>query len=170
LPRNVSGFVAAHYLHKLPAVVTLSLVMFVLGKPKGMVLYALPPRQTAIRYGGATWELARLYITDDVPNNAETWLISKSVKHIKVNYPAVDFLVSYADPSAGHVGTIYRAANWKADGMTDDERKSPRSDYYDAKTGKKYGRLGHVPEGVAIEKRPRISKYRYVLPLNRRAK
>ena len=59
-------------------------------------------------------------------------------------------IVSYADPSAGHRGTIYQAANWKADGRTDDERKSPRCDYYDDRTGQKYGRRGNMPADAVI--------------------
>ena len=77
------------------------------------------------RDGGETWELARLWLEDSVPQNAETWLIAKAVKYIRQNLPAVKVLVSYADPSAGHRGTIYKAANWIADGRTDQERKTP---------------------------------------------
>ena len=76
-------------------------------------------------------------------------------------------LLSYADPSAGHAGTIYKAANWKQDGRTDDERKSPRCDYYDARTGKKYGRRGNMPADAVIERRPRVSKWRFVYPLSK---
>jgi hypothetical protein len=74
--------------------------------------------------------------------------------------PEVAALVSYADPSAGHAGTIYKAANWTADGRTDQERKTPRFDYADAATGKRYSRRGHVPEGVVIQRVPRVSKHR----------
>jgi len=113
------------------------------------------------RYGGMTWELARLWVADNVPANAETWLIAKAVAYIKRMHCDVRWLISYADPSAGHSGTIYKAANWKADGRTDDERKTPRFDYRDAVTGKHYSRRGHVPEGWSVIRVPRISKYRF---------
>jgi len=82
-----------------------------------------------------------------------------------LNHPAVKVLVSYADPSAGHAGVIYRAANWTPDGRTDDERKTPRADYADAVTGKLYSRRGHVPAGVTIKRVARVSKHRFVYRL-----
>ena len=103
---------------------------------------------------------------DEIPRNAESWLIGQSVKHIKRKYPDVKFLISYADPSAGHLGTIYRAANWASDGRTDDERKSPRCDLVDTRTGKKYGRWGNIPSDAVVVRVPRVSKHRYVLALN----
>lgn len=163
--RYIDAFVRAHYLSKRPAIVLLALVMVRDTRPVGCVVYSAPPRESDVRYGGKTWELARLYLLDEVPQNAETWLIAQSVKWIKRHNPDVSALVSYADPSAGHSGTIYRAANWSDDGRTDDERKSPRCDYYDARTGKKYGRRGNMPIDAVIERRPRVSKYRFVMKL-----
>ena len=113
------------------------------------------------RYKGKTWELSRLYLIDRIPCNAETWLIGQSIRHIKRHHPDVHHLVSYADPSAGHQGTIYKAANWRPDGRTDDDRKTPRCDYVDLRTGKKYGRAGNVPKSAEVQKVPRISKHRF---------
>lgn len=133
--------------------------------PVGCIVFSAPPREADVRYGGKTWELARLYIVDSVPKNAETWLIGCAVRFIKRHHKDVKFLLSYADPSAGHRGTIYKAANWKCDGRTDDERKSPRCDYYDERTGKKYGRRGNMPADAVVIRKPRISKFRFVLKL-----
>lgn len=162
---DVDNFIKAHYLAKRPAIVVLCLRMMVLSIPVGMVVYSMPPMEVDKRYGGKTWELARLYLVDRIPRNAETWLIGQSVRYIKANHPEIRHLISYADPSAGHRGIIYQAANWKADGQTDDERKTPRNDYFDARTGKKYGRKGNMPADAIIERRPRVSKYRYVYHL-----
>lgn len=160
-----SRMIQRHYLGKWPGVCTLCLVMMAGSEAVGIVVYALPPRETAVRYGGITWELARLWISDDIPANAETWAIAASVRYIKRECREVRMLVSYADPSAGHVGTIYSAANWARDGRTDGERKSPRFDYADATTGKKYSRRCHVPDGVAIRRVPRVSKHRFTLAI-----
>ena len=165
--KDVDGFIRAHYLAKRPAIVLLSLVMMRGARQLGCVIYSAPPRECDKRYGGKTWELARLYLLDEVPQNAETWLIAQSVKWIKQNRPEVCNLVSYADPSAGHSGTIYRAANWRDDGRTDDERKTPRCDYYDARTGQKYGRRGNMPAAAVVERRPRVSKHRFALAIRR---
>jgi hypothetical protein len=161
--------VEAHYLGKWPGVTVLRLAMILDGEPVGMILYALPPRETSKRYRGETWELARLWIDDSVPTNAETWLIAQSVKWIKRNRPEVECLVSYSDPSRGHAGTIYKAANWSEDGRTDEGRKTPRFDYQD-ETGKRYSRRGHVPAGAVITRVPRVSKYRFKYDLRRGAR
>lgn len=161
----VDAMIRAHYIGRWPGVCVLILAMKRGAELLGVIVYALPPRETAQRYGGMTWELARLWIADGVPQNAETWLIARSVQYIKRSHPEVKVLVSYADPSAGHAGTIYKAANWIADGRTDQERKTPRFDYADAVTGKKYSRRGHVPEGVTIKRIPRISKHRFIYRL-----
>jgi len=165
--KDVDGFIQAHYLAKRPAIVRLALVMLRGETPLGCVIYSAAPREADVRYGGKTWELARLYLLDEVPQNAETWLIGQSVRYIKRHHKDVAHLLSYADPSAGHAGTIYKAANWKQDGRTDDERKTPRCDYYDARTGQKYGRRGNMPADAVVERRPRVSKHRFALAIRR---
>lgn len=162
---DADAMIRSHYLGRWPGVCVLSLGLWREGRALGVIVFALPPRETSKRYGGVTWELARLWIADEVPTNAETYLIGRAVRWIKQHRSDVEVLVSYADPSAQHSGTIYRAAGWAADGRTDGERKTPRFDYADAATGKKYSRRGHVPEGVEIARVPRVSKHRFVLRL-----
>lgn len=163
---DATPMIAAHYIGKWPGVCVLMLGLYHEERPVGIIVFALPPRETAVRYGGVTWELARLWIDDRIPTNAETWLISKAVAFIKKNFPEVIALVSYADPSAGHSGTIYKAANWVADGRTDDDRKTPRFDYQDENSGKKYSRKGHVPCGASIRRIARVSKHRFVYKID----
>lgn len=161
---DVQEFILAHYLCKRPAVVVLALMMKLRGEPVGACVFALPPKQTAKRYGGETWELARLYVKDEVPSNAETWFIGAAVRYIKRHHSSVCYLVSYADPAAKHKGTIYRAANWLSDGMTDQERRTLRSNY--RANGRTYGRRAHAPGRVtAVRRGP---KFRFMLPLKRR--
>ena len=158
---DAAPMIEKHYLGKWPGVCVLTLGLFCRDRLEGVIVFALPPRETFKRYGGLTWELARLWIADAVPANAETYLIAQAVKHIKRARPDVHALVSYADPSAGHAGTIYRAANWTADGKTDGERKTPRFDYADGRTGRKYSRKAHVPADADIVRVPRVSKHRF---------
>lgn len=162
---EVDAFIMAHYLARRPAIVMLCLIMERGGKPIGCIVYSAPPREAYKRYGGIVWELARVYLLDEIPRNAETWLIGQSVRYIKRHHGDVQHLLSYADPSAGHTGTIYRAANWRPDGQTDDDRKSPRCDYYDERTGKKYGRRGNMPTDAVVVRKPRASKWRFTLAL-----
>jgi hypothetical protein len=129
----------------------------------GMIIYALPPPETSVRYGVLTWEMARLWIGDEVPQNGETWLISQSIKYIKKHHRDVGIIVTYADPSVGHQGTIYRAANFTPDGMTGDKRD--RYDLVNAENGKRYSRASHVPLGVDTIRRQRVSKHRFIYDL-----
>ena len=163
----VRPMIKQHYLGKWPGLNSCNLVMFCGAFAVGMVVFADAPLQTSVRYGGKTWELARLWVSDSVPRNAETWLIGKAIRHVARKYPDVVCLVSYADPSAGHTGTIYKASNWTFDGMTDGDRKTPRCDYVDS-NGKKYSRAAHIPSDAIVSRIPRVSKYRYVYRLQDR--
>jgi len=154
--------IRAHYLGKWPGVCTMTLGLFVDGVPHGVIVFALPPRETSRRYGKMTWDLARLWVCDTMPANTETYFIGQAIRLVRRLRPDVGALVSYADPSAKHSGVIYKASNWRADGRTDDERKTPRFDYACAATGKKFSRRKHIPEGVDFVRVPRVSKFRFV--------
>lgn len=160
--------VRSHYLKRWPGVCVLTLGMWRGPFIVGVIVFALPPRETMKRYGVITaWELARLYVLDTEPFNSETWFMARAIKFIESNHPQVEALVSYADPSAGHSGMIYRAANWEADGRTDQDRKTPRFDY--GVGGKTYSRRSHVPKGAEVIRIPRVSKFRYVYRLKGQA-
>lgn len=129
----------------------------------GCIVFALPPRETMKRYNvKIAWELARLFIEDCTPRNAESWFVARAIRWVRDHRPEVECLVSYADPSAGHSGTIYKAGNWIHDGRTDQERKTPRFDYGNPTTGQRYSRRSHVPSGIVPTHLPRVSKFRYV--------
>ena len=163
--RQASAMIRQHYLGRWPGVTVLSLGLWRRTEPLGVIVYALPPRETNKRLGCESWELARLWVSPAVPQNGESWLIAQSIKYIRRKHPDVGCLVSYADPTFGHSGTIYRASNWLYDGRTDQERKTARSDYADAETGQKYSRRGHIPAGVQIVRQPRASKHRFLYRL-----
>lgn len=164
--RTVDWMIRRHYLKHWPGVVVCTLGLFVAGQALGVLVFALPPRETAKRYGGITWELARLWVDDCVPQNGETWFVAAAIRHIRKTRPEVQTLVSYADPSVGHQGGIYRAANWTADGRTDQERKTPRFDYIDERTGKRYSRRKHVPLDAVLGRIARVSKPRFTYRLH----
>ena len=164
---QADALIKKHYLKKWPGVNVLVLGLKKAESLLGVIVFSLPPRETNKRYGGETGELSRLWIDDSVPKNAETFLIGRAIRYIKKNYAQVRVLVSYADPSFGHLGVVYKASNWTADGRTDQERKTPRFDYADAITGRKYSRRSHVPPDVKIARVPRVSKFRYFYDLSR---
>ena len=160
---DVEGLVRKHYLGRWPGVVVSILGLLAEDHSRyiGVVVFALPPRETAKRYHvSVAWELARLFIEDGTPKNTETWFMARAIAYVKRERPEVELLISYADPSAGHSGVIYRAGNWIQDGRTDQERKTPRFDY--AVGSKIYSRRSHVPDGAEIRRVPRVSKFRFV--------
>lgn len=62
-------------------------------------------------------ELRRLCLIDETPKNAESYFVSRTIKWLKKN-TEWKFIISYADPEQGHEGVIYRAANFKYEGVT----------------------------------------------------
>jgi hypothetical protein len=164
--KECETFIKAHYLRRWPGVTVLILAIYRTEVRVGCIVFSLPPRETMVRYKVTlAWELARLYLEDSEPFNSETWAISQAFKFIKRNFQKVELIVSYADPSVGHRGVIYKAANFICDGRTDQERKTPRFDY--GVNGKIYSRRSHVPEGSTIVRIPRVSKFRYIYRLRK---
>jgi hypothetical protein len=162
---EVDWMIRRHYLGCWPAVVVAILGLYRDNLPVGVIVFSLPPRETAVRYGGETWELARLWVRDEEPCNTESWFIARAVRYVRRFHRHVTALVSYADPSVGHQGTIYRASNWRDDGRTEEGRQTPRFDY--EASGKRFSRHSHVPDGVAVRRVPRLSKHRFWIPLRR---
>lgn len=65
-------------------------------------------------------ELSRLCIHPSYQaKNFASWLLARSRRILKQNEPSIRLLVSFADLSYGHLGTIYKADNWKLDGRTE---------------------------------------------------
>ncbi len=62
-------------------------------------------------------ELRRMACVDELPKNSESWMLSQTIKWLKWN-TSVDRVISYSDQSVGHIGTIYKAANFKLIGKT----------------------------------------------------
>ena len=62
-------------------------------------------------------DIRRMALIDECPKNSESFFLSKIILWIKKNtyYKKV---LSYADKSVGHVGTIYKAANFYKVGET----------------------------------------------------
>lgn len=62
-------------------------------------------------------ELRRLCCIDDTPHNAESFFISRSLKMLRkswaIGFKGKGVVVSYADKEYGHMGTIYKASNFK---------------------------------------------------------
>lgn len=61
--------------------------------------------------------LTRLWISDDLPRNSESRILGILLRALKLG-TSIKFILSYADPSQGHVGTIYQASGWLYTGLS----------------------------------------------------
>jgi hypothetical protein len=98
------------------------------------------------------FELGRLAMHPSLNGgNYTSWFVSRAVKQLQKDIK-VRAIISYADSSAGHLGSIYRACNALYCGMTE-----PKNDYYINGKIKERG----VVSGLG-EWKPRPQKHRYV--------
>lgn len=138
-----------HYLHrKASCSKAYGLIDIKTGEIVGVATYGVPasrPLQKGIcgsEYADMVGELTRLWVRDDIPRNAESFLVGNSIK-------MQDFkiLVSYAECKQGHVGFVYQATNWIYTGLS-----AKRTDVViDGITGGKHGR--HMTDAYGGQKK-----------------
>lgn len=108
-------------------------------------------------------ELHRLHIQDVTPRNAESWFIGQALRMLVEDKPAVSAVVSFSDPTAGHVGIVYRATNFHYYGRTRARwfyRDQAGRLRHPRQNGQNIGRSEAQKRGWARERRE--GKYRYV--------
>jgi hypothetical protein len=62
-------------------------------------------------------DIRRMACTDLAPYNSESWFLSQIIKWITAN-TEFNGVLSYSDMTVGHIGTIYKAANFELIGET----------------------------------------------------
>ena len=62
-------------------------------------------------------EIRRMACVDELPKNTESWLLSQTIKWLK-KHTSIIRVISYSDKSVGHIGTIYKSANFTIIGKT----------------------------------------------------
>lgn len=110
------GFVREHhYLHMAPIMCSPSFGVFasdaLLASLVGVIVYGKPA--SASEDQDTTLELRRMVILDVTERNAESRCIGYTVRWLRKHRPEITRLIAYADPSAGHEGTIYKASGWQ---------------------------------------------------------
>jgi hypothetical protein len=115
--------------------------------------------------------LALLWLSDDLPPNSESRVLGIVLRHLR-RTTTWKVLLSYADPNAGHVGTIYQATGWTYLGETpgehyvrlvDGQLHHPRSVY------NRYGsnNIAHLrATGVPARRESVGGKHRYAYVLD----
>jgi hypothetical protein len=66
---------------------------------------------------GLSIEIRRMACIESAPKNSESYFLGKIIWYLKKNTEIIN-VISYADQSVGHIGTIYKAANFSLIGKT----------------------------------------------------
>ena len=143
----------------------------------GVLMFACPCSE-AVRskpfgpeYRDHVTELHRLAILDVTPKNTESWFIARCLNKLKEDRPHIWAVPSFADPTFGHVGTIYQATNALYYGQGKRERF-----YVDAsgriRHKRQCGRNIGPEEAAELGWTPKVMlpkhRYCFLLPDNRR--
>jgi hypothetical protein len=67
------------------------------------------------------YEIGRMCMTEAMPRNSESQMLSQLVKWVKRNLPEIKLLFTWADGMLGKVGYVYQASNFIYAGFSDAE-------------------------------------------------
>lgn len=112
--------IANHYLHrKAPCSFAFGLFEKATNQIKGVVVYGVSASSTLLKgicgpdEASNVYELTRLWVSDDVPKNGESFLIGSTLGRLDR-----DIIVSFADSSQEHIGIVYQATNFLYTGLS----------------------------------------------------
>src|SRR5208337_2176579 len=104
MPRVAQDIIVQeHYLHR-KAPCSFSFGLFCDTKIVGVIMYGTPSSAplrrgvAGVEHASNVLELTRLWVSDSVPKNGESYLIARTLKLVDK-----EFVVSYADTSQGHI-------------------------------------------------------------------
>jgi hypothetical protein len=160
-----------HYLHSFPGGTKLAFGAFVGAGLLGALTLGAGPANAYALVGGVNPDdcltLSRLWLSDNLPKNSESRFIGIVARALKRN-TKLKFLISYADPAQGHLGTIYQASGWVYTGL------SQATPLYDIGDGRHYHSrslshsfgshgLAHFQRhGIEVKLVPQQAKHRYL--------
>src|SRR5690606_34803610 len=104
-----------HYLPTYPAARLATGLEDRAGRLQGVAVFAEPATgavitcHTGLASASQGCVLARLILLDGVPQNGESFFVARSFGLLRRERPQIEAVVSYADPSAGHIGRVYAA-------------------------------------------------------------
>jgi hypothetical protein len=165
--------VREHYLHR-KAPCSAAFGLFLGEELKGVLCYGTPSSHH-LRIGiagpenaGNVIELTRLWVCDSVPRNGESFLIGRTLA-----MSGKEIVVSYAEPTMGHIGVVYQASNWIYTGLSAkrthwcveglSQHSQTLSDKYSAaELREKFG------DRFSLQERPRKHRYVFINAKGRR--
>lgn len=165
-----------HYTKSMPNSTKLILGFFYKNRIVGLISFGKGANKSLIsgvatgNYSGM--ELTRLCAVPAMKRNFESFMIGRSFSYLRDNMP-VDILVTFADPSEGHVGTIYQASNWIYCGKTQKSYKYLMQDgnivhKSKLRKGDKFETEKEKAESLGAIKLVIDGKHRYVYILNKK--
>ena len=160
-----------HYLHTLPGGTKLAFGVLLSSRLLGVLTLGVGPVNVHRLVEGASpvdcLTLTRFWLDDSLPSNSESRVMGFVVRALRTA-SSIRFLITYADPRQGHVGTIYQASNWLYTGLSE---TTPLYDIGDGvlrhsrTLSHKYGTRSQeyfLNQGVPLRLVPQVPKHRYV--------
>lgn len=175
-PRVIRHLIVEHhYLRAMPAACWRCFGVYAGDNLMGAAVFTAGPRHGYRVLTGARPQqvavLARLWLSDDLPKNAESRVIGILLRLLR-RERQWKLLLSYADPAAGHSGIIYRATGWLYLGRGQPSRYLDLGDGELVHPRTAYGRfgannVGHLLRtGIAARQLIQGGKHRYVYILD----
>lgn len=129
----------------------------------------IPPTKAAALSVDEEWQrvinLTRLVVVPDMPTNAASFLLGKSIRLIRKD-GRYRTLLTYADSGEGHTGAIYRATNWDYVGIVrGDPRYIDQNGRHVARKAGPKTRTRAEMEGLGYERTPPTPKHKFVMRL-----
>tara|TARA_R100000908_G_scaffold56710_1_gene32238 strand:+ start:35484 stop:36110 length:627 start_codon:yes stop_codon:yes gene_type:complete len=161
-----------HYAHKAGYLAHRCYGLFYKGDPSTLHGVAIwnTPALGAAKYVSNNHQsvlgLSRFCLVENRPENAGSFLISKSIKML--NTKRWQTLLTYADTAHNHNGGLYRASNWDYNGIT---KKNPyyvndKGEMVSRKSGAKtYNKQEMLDKGYIFK--GNFSKHMFIYPTNR---
>jgi hypothetical protein len=121
-----SILVKNHYLHSFPGCTKLCFGAFSGNRLLGAITFGAGPTNVFRLVEGCSQDdcltLTRLWLSQELPRNSESLVIAVCIRYLK-KYTKLKFLVTYADPAQGHIGSIYQSSNWIYNGLSESTPK-----------------------------------------------
>ncbi|WP_447871169.1 Mom family adenine methylcarbamoylation protein [Serratia fonticola] len=120
-------------------------------------------------------ELNRLWVHDRMPRNTESRAISYALKTIKLLYPAVEWVQTFADERCGRFGVVYQASNFDYVGSHKSTFYELDGEWYHkialtTKASKAGARGLHLQANKHRATAHTFNQFRYIKFLNKRAR
>lgn len=103
-----------HYSHKVTKNSFVCFLVYYKGKVEGalQVGHGIKPQNKGELNPDEVCEFDRMWLSDVMPKYSETITLSLLHHYLRIVYPNIKYIISYADTSVGNKGTIYKAANY----------------------------------------------------------